>query len=74
MEVFFLLSVGNLTHLHKTTQLYGTHHSSYQYFVNNAYILSQSELEECKDEEKRRELEKEKREYDEVNSVDTKQL
>ena len=38
------------------------------------FIFSQSELEKCKDEEKRRELEKKKREYDEVNSVDTKQL
>ena len=52
------------------------HLSSYQYFVNKAYvfIFSQSELEKCKDEEKRRELEKEMRECDEVNSVDTKQL
>ena len=38
------------------------------------FILSQSELEMCEDEEKRRELEKEMRECDEVNSVDTKQL
>ena len=38
------------------------------------FILSQSKLKMCEDEEKRRELEKEMRECDEVNSVDTKQL